>query len=202
MTNHDYFKPGIAAIALAILFPIYWVYVISAGLDDFETAYRQDVMSLSGFDLLFVIIGVLEVYIYLSLRKALNSQLNSGGMSIVLIIMAAIISLLHLTVLIDLVLAFSGHHILPATVEAIIGFGLLVSLVLMCVYALVCIILGCLLIFKVSSVLLKAFGILMILICLFGLTLILSWLNIVLFPAALILLAVYFLKEPDSIELI
>ena len=202
MTNHDYFKPGIAAIALAILFPIYWVYVISAGLDDFETAYRQDVMSLSGFDLLFVIICVLEVYIYLSLRKALNSQLNSGGMSIVLIIMAAIISLLHLTVLIDLVLAFSGHHILPATVEAIIGFGLLVSLVLMCVYALVCIILGCLLIFKVSSVLLKAFGILMILICLFGLTLILSWLNIVLFPAALILLAVYFLKEPDSIELI
>ena len=202
MTNHDYFKPGIAAIALAILFPIYWVYVISAGIDDFGTAYRQDVMSLSGFDLLYVMIGVLEVYIYLSLRKALNSQLNSGGLSIVLIIMTAIISMLHLTVLIDLVLAFSGHHILPATVETIIGFGLLVSLVLMCVYALVCIILGCLLIFKVSSALLKAFGILMILICLFGLTLILSWLNIVLFPAALILLAVYFLKEPDSIELI
>jgi hypothetical protein len=71
-------------------------------------------------------------------------------------------------------------------------------------YALVGLITAALLLTKRHgmSSLLTVFSILLLLMCILQLTVIFAYLNVFLFPAALLILMVFFIKKPEQIEVI
>lgn len=201
MSHSNFVKPGIAAIVLAILFPLYWLFLFGAGIGDFESALARDMTSLSFSDLLFIIIGALEIYLYLSLRRVFKDQLNSGALSVSLLIMAALVALLHLTVLVDVFLALSQTS--SEVIEIVIGFITVGSIAVMILYALVAALFSIFVFINDSaSTMLKGFAGLLLVAALFQLTVIFAFLALVLFPLALVLLSIYFLKEPKTIEVV
>lgn len=204
MSKHDYFFPGIAALLLAVLFPIYWLYAFNVGIDDFVSAYRADMLSLTLSDLAFVLIGILEVYIYLSLRRSFAERLTSGSAAVLLLLMALLVAVFHATVLVDLVLTFAGATMSEQTINMLGEFTVVVALGLLFAYAVVGFILGVVLLLNRTGAptLLKCFAAVLLVCCLLQFSIILSPGNIFIFPVALLLLAFYFLKPAQTLEVI
>ncbi len=204
MSTNEFLKPGIAAVALALLFPIYWIYIFSAGAPDFEAAYRQDLLTLSWTDILFVLIGALEVYIYLSLSRTFADQLGSDMVRLMLFLLAGLVALFHLTVLLDVSLFFSKDGLAESTLDMIVGFSVIGALGILVLFAIAGLVFGILLLASGLEVppSLKVFAVMLMVCCLLQLTVLLSALSFVLFPLALIALAVYFLKEPLVAEVV
>lgn len=88
MDNTKYKLAGIAAITLAVLFPIYWIATFGFIIDNAEMAFRADFLELSGWDILFVAIGALEIYVYFSLSKYFRDQIGGGLIANMLLAMA------------------------------------------------------------------------------------------------------------------
>lgn len=103
--NHRDALPGYAAIALALLFPAYWVPALAIGDLSFAEAHRADAMRLGAMDLLFVLIGAMEIYIYLSLRRIFLDLMHGSLAATLLLLMAIVVGVFHATVLFDVVLA-------------------------------------------------------------------------------------------------
>jgi hypothetical protein len=201
MSHSNFVKPGIAAIALAVLFPTYWLFLFGAAASDFETALAADMTSLTFSDLLFVIIGALEIYLYLSLRRIFKDHLNSSAISVSLLIMASLVAALHLTVLVDVFLALTQTS--NEVIEVVIGLVTVGSIAVMILYALVAILFSIFVFINdAASTMLKGFAGLLLVAALFQLTVIFAFLALVLFPLALILLSIYFLKEPQTVEVV
>ena len=87
MQNKDYLLPGVAAIFVAVISPIYWI-GMSSPMGDF--ALGQDMLSLGFPDILFASILLLTIYIYLNLKNILNEQLNFNHIDLLVWIYAAI----------------------------------------------------------------------------------------------------------------
>ena len=108
--NRDYALPGFVAMALVVLYPIYWLVALNAGFSSeslFE-AFRADAERLDLWDVLFVAIGVMEITVYLSLRNLLKERLNSDLASALLMLMAIFVALFTVIVVFDLVLALGA----------------------------------------------------------------------------------------------
>lgn len=196
--------PGIAALALALLFPIYWgsaLYWSSFSGDVFEFL-KTDMQTFTAYDVLFLVIGVLEIYVYLSLAKALKEQLNSSSISLFLMIMAFTSALFHATVFIDVWLSLVS--ISASAVEDIVSISLFVSVAALVISTLAALICSILLLMKHSFIngTLKVFSILLLIVSFFQITVLFSAVNLLLFPCTLILLAMYFFKDPESLEVI
>jgi hypothetical protein len=204
MTNPDFKIPGIAAILLAVLFPIYWLSVFSGSYDDFEQAFRSDLTTLGWSDALFILIGALEIYIYLSLRKILADQLETTVVNLLLFIMMGMVALFHSLVLVDIYLASQYLTINTDTVDQFVSFSLLIAFTTMIIYSVVGLVFSILLLSKglANSIFLKVFSALLIATCIMQMTLILAVVNVVLFPITLLVLAVYFFKEPQMAEVV
>lgn len=202
MSSTSYLKPGIAAILLALLFPVYWTYILATLGGDVIETIRHNFMTLHWSDALFVVIGALEVYLLISLAKVFADIIDSKAIRILLLIMAASSFVFHFLVVVDLFLA--TFQIAGSTADTIINVSLGIALAVDTLHVLAGLILAILLLANKSenSPLIKAFAIILLLISLFDLTLFLSVLNLALYPIALIVLAVYFLKEPQTIEVV
>ncbi len=203
MASKNFLNSGIAAITLAILFPIYWITVLNHAPADFDSAYRNDIQTLTGLDALFLLIGGLEIYIYCSLRDSLKDMINTNTIRVLLMVLMAIVAMFHSTVIIDFIFAVAPTFA-QNNKELLIGLSQFVAIGMLIIYALVGIVFAGLIIFKkvIESSLLKSFAVLMLIMCLFQLTIILALVNILIFPIALIVLAVYFLKEPNLVEVV
>lgn len=203
MTSH-YLKPGIAAIALAILFPTYWVYIFISGGDDYASAYQNDMLSLDWIDALFLLIGALEVYIYFSLRNTFSNLIKTRASQIALMIMASMVILFHSTLILDLFFFFSNASAASNTVSRLIDISFIVSIAALTVFSLTGLVLSALMLFKKhhSGGLMKTFAVIFLVMCVFQLTFVFSFLSILLFPMALIVLAIFFLKEPETVEVV
>jgi len=171
MTRHPAL-PGYIAIALALLFPAYWIPMLSSGLGSFADAYRTDVMQLSAMDLLFVAIGVMELYIYLSLRRLFQERIDGALPATLLLLMAITVGVFHATVLF---------------VYAVLG--LVLSIVLLSRRA-------------ALPRLLKVFAVLLAVACVLQLTVVGGLLNVVLFPLILSVLAVLFIRGDHEVEVV
>ncbi|MAD77474.1 MAG: hypothetical protein CML20_22350 [Rheinheimera sp.] len=204
MTKQDYFLPGIAALLLAVLFPSYWLYAFSIGTENFMAVYRADLLSLSLSDLVFVLIGVLEVYIYLCLRRSFAERLSSGSAAVLLLIMALLVTLFHATVLIDITLSIIGSGLTDQTIETISEFTIIGALGVLFAYGLVGFILSIVLLLNRTGApsLLKYFAVVLMVCCLLQFTVILSPLNVFVFPVGLLILAFYFVKPAQQLELV
>ena len=204
MLNREFILPGIASITLAVLFPIYWLSILDHSLSGFETAYREDLLSLSWFDALFVFIGLLEVYIYFSLRKILRGQLNASGVNVLLLIMIGLVALFHSLVLIDVYFALQGSNAKESSKEFLVNASQFIGIGVLILYSIMGLIFSAYLLFRgiTQSVLLKVFALLLLVGSLMQISLVLAVVNILLFPIALVVLAIYFLKDPKAVDIV
>lgn len=204
MTKHNYVLPGIAALLLAVVFPIYWLYAFDVGVENFIEVYRADLLSLSLSDLAFVLIGALEVYIYLCLRHSFNQRLATNTAGILLLLMAILVAIFHATVLVDVVLTFNGSGISEQTINTVCELTIVVALGVLFAYAVVGFILSIVLLLNRTGApsVLKYFSAVLLVCCILQLSVILSPINTFVFPVALLLLAVYFLKPPQMLEVV
>ena len=99
MQNKDYLLPGVAAIFVAVISPIYWLGMSQWVGDSYILG--QDMMSLGFSDILFASILLLTIYIYLNLKNILNEQLNFNHIDLLVLIMVAINILWMSTLFLD-----------------------------------------------------------------------------------------------------
>ncbi|GAA0299492.1 hypothetical protein GCM10009128_18060 [Psychrosphaera haliotis] len=204
--NNQYIKPAIATLLLAIVFPIYWssAFYSASFNNDIFAFIKADMMTLGFSDLMFVIMGALEVYVYLSLSKALKVQLNSRFASILLIVMAIASALFHGTVIFDVALAMTSGALPNSSIDSIVAVGLffgIAALVLLAFSTFICSIVILINHQQISSML-KVFSVLLLVVSILQVTVIFSAFNLLLFPFTLAMLAVYFVKEPDTLEIV
>ncbi|MDP7591287.1 MAG: hypothetical protein QF552_01040 [Litorilituus sp.] len=194
---------GIAAAILAILFPLYWSTIFGSVYSDFDVTFKQDLISLDAKDALFVLIGVLEAGIYLYLSKCLDEYLNTTTARYLLNIMAGLVVLFHLTVLVDIYLAMPGVNIHTETINSMISMTLVVTLISLALFAIIGIVFSIIvLINQALPAMIKTFVLLLLIICILQITVVLAFMNIFLFPAAMIVVSVYFVKEKQEIEVV
>ncbi|MGI5310621.1 hypothetical protein [Rheinheimera sp. WS51] len=193
---------GMAAVCLAVLFPIYWVYAVTGVFsEDAIGLMATDFSTLNAWDLLFVIIGLLEIVVYLGLYQLCREQLNGGAAAILILIMTTIIALFHSTVVIDVLLATG---IVTTAIDSWITSGSIIGISLLVLYSLVAGVFAILLLTRFSELttIMKAFAIGLLLMCLLQLSIIFAASNIVLFPILLLLLAIQFFRNDHSIDLV
>lgn len=195
--------PGFLALALALLFPVYWISVLGAGGEDLFETIRADVMRLNGWDALFVLIGVIEIYLYLSLRRLLAQRLNTSLPTVLLLMMALVVGVFHATVLFDLAFAV-GPAFDAATGDQLVFASMVVGIAGLFVYAVLALVLSITLLraSAESPTLLKVFAILLLACCVLQFTIVLGFLNLALFPAALLALAAFFLRGEHAVEVV
>ncbi len=196
----DYALPGIAAIAIAILFPALMMYeIISFDSSSSKGTYFS--LGEWGFpDFIFILIGLLSVFVFYQFKKILNEQLNFKTLDILLWIMIGLNILFHVVlVLADGYLGLSGINIeamgftlTALTVSALIVFGLVDVLI------------GSLLLLdhQKRPKILAILGMVSIFLGVFEMAFPLFGLVLILFPAYMIILGVYFLREPETIEVV
>ena len=202
MNRRDAF-PGFTAIALALLFPAYWVPALAVGELSFAEAFQADVMRLSAMDLLFVLIGAMEIYIYLSLRRIFLEQVHGSLPATLLLLMAIVVGVFHATVLFDVVLAI-GPTLAPPRQEGLVTASAMVMIAGLFAYTVLGFILATALLFRRAEwpALLNVFAVLLIVACLLQLTVVLGPFNVVLFPVILLVLAVFFIRGGHQVEVV
>ena len=195
--------PGYIAIILAVLFPIYWVSALGFGDQSFFAAFQADVTTLSARDALFVVIGVMEIYIYLSLRRIMLEQLHGSVPATLLLLMTIVVGIFHATVLFDIILAFSPGLAEP-TVEYLVTASAVVGISGLLLYAVLALVLSLtLLVGKIElPALLKVFAALLMICCVLQLSIVLGLVNLLLFPVVLLVLAVFFLRGGHEVEVV
>ncbi len=203
-TNHV--KPGIAAIALALLFPLYWTFalVIGANGTDFMDSLRADMLDLSLLDALFLLIGALEIYIYYSLAQIFKERLPSHAAKVLLYVIIGSVVLFHVTVLADVFLAVMQGSLSSSTINTIVSSSVVLAVASLIIFIIAGVGLSIVILTlsDLAEPLLKAFAILLLVICLLQATVLFAMLTLLLFPVALILLAVYFFRDPETLEIV
>ncbi|MDX1706620.1 hypothetical protein [Pseudidiomarina sp.] len=201
MNDNPYPYAGVAAIVLAILFPIYWVATFGFAVGDAELAFRADFLEINAWDLLFVVIGILEIGVYLALSKYFRDQINGGFPANMLIVMAFFVALFHSSVIVDLLL---GMGLYTEHSETIIDVTLIASVVTLFLFtfALLAFSIGLLARFATLPAALKLFACGALIAGLLQLTVVLGVINIVLFPALMLVLAFHFLAGDQTVEVV
>ena len=201
--NRDYALPGYIAVALALLFPVYWISRFAVGDASFEEAFRADVTRLDAWDLMFVLIGVMEIYLYFSLRKLLQERLHGSLPAAVLLLMAIVVGVFHATVVFDLVFAI-GPEFAPGMEDRLVMAAAVVAIAGLFVYAVLGFALSIMLLLPraESPPLLKLFAALLMACCVLQFTIVFGILNVALFPVVLLLLAIHFLRGDHQVEVV
>ncbi|KFZ30834.1 hypothetical protein IDSA_07045 [Pseudidiomarina salinarum] len=201
MNDSPYQYAGVAAILLAILFPIYWVATFSLAAGDPELAFRADFLKINAWDLLFVVTGMLEIGVYLALSRYFRDQINGGFLANMLIVMALFVALFHSSVIVDLLL---GLGLYTEHSGMIIDVALIASVVTLFLYAfaLLAFSIGLLARFTVLPPALKLFACGALVAGLLQLTVVLAVINIVLFPILMLVLAFHFLAGDQTVEVV
>ena len=201
MQNKDYLLPGVAAIFVAVISPIYWL-GMSSPIGDF--ALGQDMLSLGFSDILFASILLLTIYIYLNLKNILNEQLNFNHIDLLVLIMVAINILWMSTLFLDIASAVLPENIVTQNKDAFLKINLSVSIGAIVILGIIDLLIGILLLAKSTELptLLKIFAIMSVIQGVLGITVVFAATLIFIFPITMIILAMFFLRKPESLELV
>ncbi|TRW48385.1 hypothetical protein FM042_09425 [Aliidiomarina halalkaliphila] len=202
MNSNPYQWAGVAALLLAVLFPIYWLHPVNyLAVTNFQEILRDDLMTLNGWDALFVLIGALEVYVYVMLARMCKDQVNGELPAILLYVMAGIVVVFTSTVLFDVAVAVG---LIPEVTSSVMFLVLGASITLLVLYSLVALIFAISLLIRFAALptLIKIFAIGILLLSLMQLTIILAVVNVFLFPVLLVLLAIQFFRNDHSVEVV
>jgi hypothetical protein len=202
MQNKDYLLPGVAAILLAVLNPIYWLGISQWAGDSYILG--QDMMSLGFSDILFASILLLSIYIYLNLKNILNEQLNFNHIDLLVWIYAAINILWMSTLLLDVAITVLPENIVTQNKDTFLNIGLSMSIGAIVILGIIDLLIGILLLAKSTELptLLKIFAIMSVIQGVIGITVVFAATLIFIFPITMIILAMFFLRNPESIEIV
>ena len=202
MQNKDYLLPGVAAILLAVATPIYWL-GMSPSVGDYDILW-QDMLSLGFYDILFASCLLLNIYIYLNLKHILNEQLNFNHIDLLVLIMVAINTLWLGTLFLDVASTVLPDNIVTQNKDAFLKINLSVSIGAIVILGIIDLLIGILLLAKSTELptLLKIFAIMSVIQGVIGITVFLSVTLIFIFPITMIILAMFFLRKPESIEIV
>ncbi|NOX71050.1 MAG: hypothetical protein GXP15_17865 [Gammaproteobacteria bacterium] len=196
MNNNDYFWPGIAAIAVAFLFPVYWIYEIATMGTTFS--FSDYPYNSGPASWIFLLIGALNVYVYYAFKHQFYNHHNYRDVDVVLGILIAVCSAFYLGMFaVDALSPWFGTSynsiaLMSIWVGSLIVFGVLDIL------------LAVLLLRKSKElpVLVRVFAVVNLLLGIFEITVLLSVAVIVLFPIAIFTLALNFWRKPEVIEIV
>ena len=202
MQNKDYLLPGVAAIFVAVISPIYW-FGMAASVGDSDVLW-QDMMSLGFSDILFASILLLTIYIYLNLKNILNEQLNFNHIDLLVWIYAAINILWVSTLLLDVASAVLPENIVTQNEGTFLNIGLSMGIGAIVILGIIDLLIGILLLAKSTELptLLKIFAIMSVIQGVLGITVVFAATLIFIFPITMIILAMFFLRKPESLELV
>jgi hypothetical protein len=202
MQNKDYLLPGVAAIFVAVISPIYWLGMSSPVGDSFVLG--QDMLSLGFPDILFASILLLTIYIYLNLKHILNEQLNFNHIDLLVLIMVAINILWMSTLFLDIASTVLPDNIVTQNKDAFLKINLSVSIGAIVILGIIDLLIGILLLAKSTELptLLKIFAIMSVIQGVLGITVVFAATLIFIFPITLIILAMFFLRKPESLEIV
>ena len=202
MQNKDYLLPGVAAIFVAVISPIYWI-GMSSSVGDYDILW-QDMMSLGFSDILFASILLLTIYIYLNLKNILNEQLNFNHIDLLVLIMVAINILWMSTLFLDIASAVLPENIVTQNKDAFLKINLSVSIGAIVILGIIDLLIGILLLAKSTELptLLKIFAIMSVIQGVLGITVVFAATLIFIFPITMIILAMFFLRKPESLEIV
>ena len=201
MQNKDYLLPGVAAIFVAVISPIYWI-GMSSPMGDF--ALGQDMLSLGFPDILFASILLLTIYIYLNLKNILNEQLNFNHIDLLVWIYAAINIFWMSTLFLDIASAVLPENIVTQNEGTFLNIGLSMSIGAIVILGIIDLLIGILLLTKSTELpsLLKIFAIMSVIQGVLGITVVFAATLIFIFPITMIILAMFFLRKPESLEIV
>lgn len=194
--EHNYLLDGVAALALAVLFPLYWIIEIGSHGDDFDLA--SVINGLQVNDLLFLTVGLLNAYFYVSVRRILFDHHHYSRLNIVFALMIGLCAVFYLgTFAID---ALAG----PNPSESVQTLMFMLTIGSLVVFGVLDIVVGALLLMEGDrlSSLVRVFAIVSLVQGIVEITVVLSPLTLFLFPVSTALMAVYFLREPEAVEIV
>jgi len=202
MQNRDYLLPGVAAIFVAVISPIYWL-GMAASVGDSDVLW-QDMMSLGFSDILFASILLLTIYSYLNLKNILNEQLNFNHIDLLVWIYAAINILWVSTLFLDVASAVLPENIVSQNEGTFLNIGLSIGVGAIVMLGIIDLLIGILLLAKSTELptLLKIFAIMSVIQGVLGITVVFAATLIFIFPITMIILAMFFLRKPESLELV
>jgi hypothetical protein len=205
MKDNDYLLPAVAALILACLFPAYWLIEIISHWSSMEAALWSNMTSFGLVDVLFLFIGMLCVYIYLSIRTLLVDRFNYQGLNVILYIMVAANILFFAGVLgLDLLASILNDSVVLRHKDTLLGMGIFLTFGGLALFGLLDIIIGIFLLRCPVELpnLLKAFAIITLVQGILGLTVLLYFAVILIYPISLIVLSIYLLSKPETIEVV
>lgn len=201
--SHPYLFAGVAAIALAVLYPAYWVQLLNSVFGgNFDEVLREDFMRLSFGDFVFALVGTLEIIVYLALAKMFRDQFGGDFLRVMLFILAGIVFLMHATVFIDVMIALGIYS--DETAQNVIDWGLGISVMAVVLYGVVAMVCAIAMLTKFSQLtaLLKAFSIMLLFVGLFSFLLITGFLNVLLMPIAMLLVGIQFFRNDQEVDVV
>ena len=161
-------------------------------------------MSLGFYDILFASSLLLNIYIYLNLKHILNEQLNFNHIDLLVLIMVAINTLWMSTLFLDVASTVLPDNIVTQNKDAFLKINLSVSIGAIVIIGIIDLLIGILLLAKSTELptLLKIFAIMSVIQGVLGITVVFAATLIFIFPITMIILAMFFLRKPESIEIV
>lgn len=202
--NREFALPGLVAIALAILYPLYWysgLFTVSG--QSLMEIFRADLMRLSLMDAVYVLIGLMECYVYLSLRRWQQQRLNGALGAALALCMAIGVAMFTALVLFDVFLAL-GPELSEPILDGVVITATVASLALGWLVSLLGVLLAIVLLVRAgeSGLPLILFAVMLLISCLLALTVLLMPLAVLVYPVALVLLAVLFFNSDGEVEVV
>lgn len=189
MTQNNYLLAGVAALFAAVLHPMYWLTEVSANIG--PEGLRTELGLLDG---VFVILTGLTAYIYYSLKRILNEHCEYHRADTLLTI-EVWLTISVAAVLLVVGVFFSNDSDLPMTIAFPVA---------LLMHGAVDTILGIQLLRDSEQLpgLLKGIGVVVLLLGIVNLSLIMTFLTLILFPVFALMLALLFLREPEAVEFV
>lgn len=205
MTDNKFIAPAVAALLLAVLFPAYWATQFFNVATTDGMALYHDLSGLNPSDIVFLVVGILTMYVYWCFKHFLNERHEFSGANIpILLIIIATGVFTFGTLAMDTFMQFFGDELqLPWHYGAIDGNAALL-LVTLIIFGLLDIVIGVVLFTKARefSSLIKIFAVVILIQGICELSIVFGIVSIVSFSVASILLSVIFLRQPDVLEVI
>ena len=196
---------AMAAFLLAILFPIYWVGEFWHIAESGGAAVYRNVSTLSLSDLLFLLNGVLGIFVYLGIKRFLNERYAFSKADVVFVLLVIVTAVFTVgTLAMDATLHFYGDQLFLGWHVATLN-GVTVSLIVsLVVFGILDLILGVMLLSNAKEMSggVVAFAIITIIQGVVEFTVIFSLTTIVVYPIALLVIGIVMLIKPQELEVV
>lgn len=198
MNNNDYLTPGIVAIATAILAPTFWLY---AALSDYSDGTG---LGLVFADWVFLVLGAMAIYVYFSLKDILHNHHNFHKIDALLMMTIATIVIFYLGSLALEIFAPMIDSNPSSRHETILGLKSLFGAICAVIFGVLDILIANVLWRNKQQLpeLLKVFAIVTLIQGIFEVTILFSFFGIFIYAIAMLILAMYFLRKPEMIEVV